>query len=69
MPLKDILESVGRTDVNTQIIMESFDLSTDDMVGFSKDNKHIILRDNNNMIYCNIDQNARKKVNDFMRSI
>lgn len=25
MPLKDILESVGRTDVNTQIIMESFD--------------------------------------------
>ena len=69
MPLKDILESVGRTDVNTQIIMESFNLSTDDMVGFSKDNKHVILRDNNNMIYCNIDQNARKKVNDFMRSI
>ena len=49
--------------------MESFDLSTDAMVGFSKDNKHVILRDNNNMIYCNIDQNARKKVNDFMRSI
>ena len=69
MPLKDILESVGRTDVNAQIIMESFDLTNDDMVGFSKDNKHIIFKDNNNMIYCNIDQSSRKKVNDFMRSI
>lgn len=69
IPLKDILESVGRTDVNTQVVMEAFDLSNDDLVGFSKDRKQIILRDENNMIYCNINQDSRKKVNDYFRSI
>ena len=51
IPLKEILENVGRTDVNAQIIMESFELDTNDLVGFTKDNKHMIMRDNNNMIY------------------
>lgn len=68
IPLKDILESVGKTDVNTQLIMESFDLSNDDLLGFSKDSKKIILRNENNTIYCNIDANSQKKVNDFFRS-
>lgn len=68
IPLKEILESVGRTDVNTQIIMEAFDLSNDDLVGFSNDKKQMIIRDNNNMIYCNINQESRKKVNDFFLS-
>ena len=68
VPLKEILESVGKTDVNTQIIMESFDLTNDDLVGFSKDNRHIIMKDNNNMIYCDIDHKSRKKVHDYLRS-
>lgn len=68
IPLKEILENVGRTDVNAQIIMESFELDTNDLVGFTKDNKHMIMRDNNNMIYCDIDAKSRSEVNDFFRS-
>ena len=68
IPLKEILENVGRADVNAQIIMESFELDTNDLVGFTKDNKHMIMRDNNNMIYCDIDAKSRSKVNDFFRS-
>ena len=48
--------------------MESFELDTNDLVGFTKDNKHMIMRDNNNMIYCDIDAKSRSKVNDFFRS-
>jgi hypothetical protein len=68
IPLKEILESVGKTDVNTQIIMESFDLTMDDIVGLSNDNRQLIVKDNNNMIYCNMDTNSRKKVNEYLRS-
>ena len=68
IPLKEILESVGRTDVNAQLIMESFDLTYDDMVGFTPDHKNLLIKDNNNMIYCNIDPATRNKVNDFFRS-
>jgi hypothetical protein len=68
IPLKEILENVGRTDINAQVVMEAFDLSNENLVGFSNDNKHIIMKDNNNMIYCNINQDSRKKVNDFLKS-
>lgn len=68
IPLKEILESVGKTDVNTQIIMESFDLTMDDIVGLSNDNRQLIVKDNNNMIYCNMDTNSRKKVNEYLSS-
>lgn len=68
IPLGEILEYVGKTDVNTQIIMESFDLSMDNLTGFSKDNKHIIIRDNDNMIYCGINPSTRKKVNEYLAS-
>lgn len=68
IPLKEILESVGKRDVNTQIIMESFDLNNDDLVGFTNDHRNIIIRDNNNMIYCNIDQESRKRVNEYFKS-
>ena len=68
IPLKEILQSVGHTDANAQLIMESFDLTYDDIVGFTPDHKNVIIRDNNNMIYCNIDPTTRNKVNDFFRS-
>lgn len=68
IPLGEILEYVGKTDVNTQVIMESFDLSMDNLTGFSKDNKHIIIRDNDNMIYCGINPATRKKVNEYLAS-
>lgn len=69
IPLKEILESAGRTDVNAQMIMESFELDNDSLVGFSKNNQHIIMKDNNNMIYCNMEPSTRKKVNDCLRSL
>lgn len=68
IPLHEILSLTSQTDANTQIIMESFNLSDDSMVGFSKNKKHVILRDENNMIYCNISPETRKKVNDFFLS-
>lgn len=68
VPLTEILENVGKKDPNAQIIMEAFDLSTDNMVGFSKGNKHVIIKDNDNMIYCGIDMETRKRVNDYLKS-
>ena len=68
IPLKEILESVGKTDPNAQVIMESFDLSLDDITGISKDRKNIIIKDNMNTIYCNINQDSRNKINEYLRS-
>ena len=68
IPLKEILESVGKTDINAQVIMESFDLTNDDIMGLSKDNRHLIMKDNNNVIYCNINQDSRNKINEYLRS-
>ena len=68
IPLKEILESVGRTDVNTQVVMEAFDLNSDNMIGFDKGNRHVLIRDNNNIVYCGIDPKTREKVNDYFRS-
>lgn len=69
VPLKEILEYAGKRDVNAQIIMESFDLNDDNLVGFSKNNKHIIMKDNDNTIYCNMTPETRNKVNDCLRSL
>ena len=68
IPLTEIFESIGQTDANAQMIMESFDLNISDMVGFSKNQKHVIIKDNDNMIYCDIDPTTRKRVHDFLRS-
>ena len=68
VPLKEILESVGRTDINTQVVMEAFDLSNEDLVGFTPNHKQVLIRDENNMIYCNLDPMTRNKVNDYIRS-
>lgn len=68
IPLKEILENVGKTDINAQMIMEAFDLSTDDIIGFDSSKKHILMKDDHNTIYCGIDQNSRKKVNEYFRS-
>ena len=69
VPLKEILEYAGKRDVNAQVIMESFDLTDDNLVGFSQDHKHIIMKDNDNTIYCNMTPETRNKVNDCLRSL
>jgi hypothetical protein len=68
IPLKEILEDTGVHDVNAQIIMESFGLDLDSVCGLSKSKKHLIMRDRDNMIYCNITPESRAKVNEYLRS-
>ena len=68
IPLKEILEYAGRKDVNTQVIMEAFDLSMDDIVGFDHGLKHVIIKDKDNTIYANMSPQTRHEVIDFMSS-
>lgn len=68
LPLKEILVEVGRTDVNAQIIMESFDLCNDDLIGFDKSHKHLIVKESGNTLFVNVDPNTVKKVDDFFAS-
>lgn len=68
VPLKEILELVGKKDVNTQMIMESFELGNDSLVGFGPERKNVIIKDKDNMIYANINPNTKKLVDDFFAS-
>lgn len=68
IPLKEILESVGKTDVNTQMILESFDLPLDTLSGFDDSHNHVIIRDRDNVIYSNISPETKHKVDDFFSS-
>ena len=68
VPLKEILEDVGRTDVNANLIMEAFDLGPESLCGFDASKEHVILRDDSNYIYANINPKTVKMVNDFYTS-
>lgn len=68
IPLKEILEHVGKTDVNAQMIMESFEIPLDNIMGFDKNRQHLIIRDKNNMIYANINPRTKKTIDDFFAS-
>lgn len=68
IPLKEILMEVGNRDVNTGLILEAFDLPMDNLCGFDRDKKHVIIRDENNYIYSNINPDTVKKVNEFYNS-
>ena len=68
IPLADLMRDIGYSDPSSQMIMEHFDLNDDCFAGFSAGNNHLLMRDNDNVIYCNIDANSRAKVNDFLLS-
>lgn len=68
MSLKDILKTVGNEDPNTAMIMESFNLSFDDLVGFDDTHKHAIIKDGDNRIYANISPKTKHRVDDFFAS-
>lgn len=68
IPLKEILEYVGHKDPNTQVIMESFDLDMDNLVGFDESKTHAIIKDNTNIIYSKISPDTVKQVKDFYKS-
>ena len=68
LPLKEILENVGHKDINMNLIMESFELSKDEFVGFDVSKEYGIIKDGNNMIYCKLDPNSVNEVKDFYSS-
>lgn len=68
IPLKEILEYAGHKDPNTNVIMEAFDLSLNDIVGFDSSINHAIIRDKDNVIYANISPKTKREVVDFLSS-
>lgn len=68
IPLKEILEDVGKKDVNANMIMEAFDLPLENICGFSADKKGLLIRDDNNVLYANINPESSKKVKEFFAS-
>ena len=50
------------------LIMESFELSKDEFVGFDVSKEYGIIKDGNNMIYCKLDPNSVNEVKDFYSS-
>ena len=68
IPLKDILRDIGKTDVTTQMILESFDLTENNLYGFDYAKEHVIIKDENNMIYADIDPSTVKRINEFYNS-
>lgn len=68
IPLKEILECIGKTDVNTQMIMESFDLPMESLVGVDNTHTHAIIKDKDNMVYANISPETKHRVDDFFNS-
>ena len=67
IPLKEILEEANK-DSNVEAIMEAFNLNISNIVGFDSKRRHTIIKDENNVIYANINPNTVKKVNDFYNS-
>lgn len=69
IPLKEILEYAGRKNVNTQIIMESFELDTKDLLGFTPEAKHLVVKDKDNRIYCNMDPKLSREVRSYLSNL
>lgn len=68
VPLKDILLDVGKKDPTTEMICEAFDLTYDNLVGFSDDHKQVIVRDDTNRLFINVNPDTVKMINDFYTS-
>lgn len=68
IPLKEILLDVGKTDVNAGLILEAFDLPLENLCGFDYTKEHVIIKDENNYVYANINPNTVKRVKDFYSS-
>ena len=67
IPTMEIAGTV-RKDPSVDMIMESFELPTENIIGFTKDNKQAIIKDNRNKIYININPDTARAVEDFMSS-
>ena len=68
MPLGEILEMIGHKDYNTQAVMESFDLSMDDLQGFDNSHNRVIIKDGMSKMYVNLNKESKAMVDDFFAS-
>ena len=68
LPLKEILENVGEKDPSVNLIMESFDLSNDDIVGFDAKRQRAIITDGNNKMFVKMSPETMSEVQDFYNS-
>lgn len=68
IPLHEILGYISAKDVPTNVIMESFDLGPESLVGVDKTHTHAIMKDDTNMIYININPETKKEVDNFFAS-
>lgn len=68
IPLKEILQSVVQKDVTTQMVMESFDLSEDCIIGFDHNNTHAIIKERDNRIFVKMSPETVEEVNDYFSS-
>lgn len=66
--LKDVLKTISNTDPNTSTIMESFNLSYDDLLGFDNTHSKVIIKDRDNRIYANINAETKHRVDNFFSS-
>lgn len=67
VPLKDLLGNVGK-DPSLQVVMESFDLTEDEIVGFTPRRDRAILQSGDNRIFVKVDPKTVNEVEDFYRS-
>lgn len=68
LPLKQVLENVGMKDVNAQIIMESFELDSSNIIGVNDTMDHLMIKDDQNIIYSKMSRETVNEVHDFYRS-
>lgn len=68
VPVQDIIDGLGRKCENVEIMMEAFSLSRDNIAGYDNKKKMIVFKDNMNTIYCDVDKNTVKRMNDIMSS-
>lgn len=68
IPCEELIKDVCKKDINAQMIMESFELTADDAIGFDEHNKHLVFKDKDNTIYTKIHPETRKMMDDFLSS-
>lgn len=68
IPLHEILGYISDKDMPANVVMESFNLGPESLVGLDSSRKHVMMRDGSNMLYINIDPNTKKEVDDFFAS-
>jgi len=68
VPLSDVVYEIGKNCDNAKVVMEAFSLTPNDMVGYDRHKKMAVFKDDHNTIYCNVDRDTVRRMNDIMSS-